>query len=228
MKKNDMNWTTKVKTLWEKEKYHWCGAVIVGVIFTSAFSAYLGQNYAQTIQTGIADKVVRFHVLANSDSPDDQALKLKVRDKILDTYGDTLSQYETKEETLEGLTALSEEICEVAQLEVYENGYEYPVAVSLVQEDFPIKTYEDVAFPSGVYDALRIEIGVSDGENWWCVLYPQMCYVDATWGYGTTESSDRLESTLSEEEYLVVSALESEEALPKIKFKIVEFFQNMK
>ncbi len=228
MKKNDVKWTTKFQELWQKEKYHWAGAVIVGVIFTSCFSAYLGQSYSQTIQTGIADKVVRFHVLANSDSAEDQALKLKVRDKILATYGEELALYETKEETLAELTKLSEEICEVAQQEVFENGYEYSVAVSIVQEDFPIKTYEDIAFPSGVYDALRIEIGMYEGENWWCVLYPQMCYVDATWGYGTKESHDRLESTLSDEEYLVVSAMESEEALPKIKFKIVEFFQNMK
>ena len=87
-------------------------------------------------------------------------------------------------------------------------GYAYPVRVSLVREEFPFKKYGDLIFPAGVYDALRIEIGEAKGKNWWCVLYPQMCYVDAAWGYSTEESHVRLQNTLTKEEFLVVSAME--------------------
>ncbi|MBQ7104042.1 MAG: stage II sporulation protein R, partial [Anaerotignum sp.] len=104
-------------------------------------------------------------------------------------------------------------------------GYDYPVSVSLVREEFPFKRYDDLIFPAGVYDALRVEIGRAEGQNWWCVLYPRMCFVDAAWGCVTEESHLRLKNTLTEEEYLIVSALEQEEAVPKIKLKILEFWQ---
>lgn len=214
-----------IKKLWVREKYYWCGAIIIGVLFTVGFSVYMTQSYAEIIQDGIEAKVVRFHVLANSNDEEDQILKLQVRDKILATYGDLLSQCEDKDETLKALESAKDEICKIAQEEVYENGYDYSVAVSLVREDFPKKQYEDFTFPAGVYDALRIEIGDSVGENWWCVLYPQMCYVDATWGYATNESVTKLENSLTEEEFIVVSALGQKGVVPKLKLKIVDWWQ---
>ena len=86
-----------------------------------------------------------------------------------------------------------QEICETAEAEVLAQGYAYPVRVSLVREEFPFKKYDDLIFPAGVYDALRIEIGAAEGQNWWCVLYPQMCFVDAAWGYSTEESHDKMQ-----------------------------------
>ena len=177
------------------------------------------------IQNGIAAKVVRFHVLANSDSEEDQTLKLAVRDRILQDYGERLERCENKEKTLQALENMEQEICETALQEVIRQGYDYPVSVSLVREEFPFKKYDDLIFPAGVYDALRIEIGEAEGQNWWCVLYPQMCFVDAAWGYSTEESHRKLENTLTEEEFLIVSALEQEKLTPKIKLKILEFWQ---
>ena len=116
-------------------------------------------------------------------------------------------------------------ICETAAEEIAQQGYAYPVRVSIVREEFPFKKYDTLIFPAGVYDALRIEIGEAEGQNWWCVLYPQMCFVDAAWGYSTEESHRRLENTLTEEEFLIVSALEQEELMPKIKLKNVELWQ---
>ncbi|WP_458407046.1 stage II sporulation protein R [Anaerotignum sp.] len=221
----ETNWKETLRTLWEKEKWYWISAVVIGVVFSLVFGAHWTKGYSEMIQNGIAAKVVRFHVLANSDSEADQKLKLAVRDKVLQEYGDLLTECESKEETLLALEKAQQKICETAAEEVAEKGYDYPVRVSIVREEFPFKKYDELIFPAGVYDALRIEIGAAEGQNWWCVLYPQMCFVDAAWGYSTEESHRKLENTLTEEEFLIVSALEQEELTPKIKLKILEFWQ---
>ena len=177
----ERNWKTNLYALWKKEKWYWLGAVVIGVLFSLIFGAHWTKGYSEMIQHGIAAKVVRFHVLANSDSEKDQALKLQVRDAILQEYGTLLTECESKEETLAALENVRQEICETALGEVIAAGYDYPVSVSLVREEFPFKKYDDLIFPAGVYDALRIEIGAAEGKNWWCVLYPQMCFVDAAW-----------------------------------------------
>lgn len=214
-----------ISELWKKEKWYWCAAVVIGVAFSAAFGAHWTKGYSQMIQGGISAKVVRFHVLANSDTDEDQALKLKVRDRVLQEYGEMLSSCQSKEETLEALREARKEICQIAQAEVIAQGYQYPVRVSIAREEFPFKRYDDLIFPAGIYDALRIEIGEAQGHNWWCVLYPQMCYVDASWGFSTAESHQRLKNTLTEEEFLVVSAMEQGQITPKVKFKVVEWWQ---
>ena len=123
------------------------------------------------------------------------------------------------------LAVYKEEIRKTAAAEIARQGYDYPVSVSLVREDFPEKTYGNLVFPAGVYDAVRIEIGKAQGHNWWCVLYPQMCYVDAAWGEPTEEGWERLQENLTAEEYAVVSAAEQTNKAPKIKLKIVEMWQ---
>ena len=220
-----MKWINSIKILWTKEKWYWMMAVVLGVAVSVGFCAHWTKGDSQMIQNGISTKVVRFHVLANSDSTADQAMKIKVRDKVLEDYGELLSLCESKEETLAALEDAREEICETVLVFLREEGCEDAVSVSIVREEFPFKKYGDLIFPAGVYDALRIEIGEAEGQNWWCVLYPQMCYVDAAWGYTTEESYEKLENTLTQEEFLVVSALESDEIEPKIKFKIVEWWQ---
>ena len=208
-----MNW----KELWEKEKWYWLWAVVLGVVLTGII--LYASGYEERMQRGIAAKVVRFHVLANSDSEEDQALKLAVRDQVLKDYGALLGECENKEETLAALEDAKQAISESALAEVRAQGYAYPVRVSVVREEFPEKTYDTLTFPAGVYDALRIEIGEGKGQNWWCVLYPQMCFVDAAWGYATEESYTRLQNTLTEEELLVVAG---ETAKPQIRWKIAE------
>lgn len=209
-----MDW----KALWEKEKWYWLWALVVGVVLTAVI--LYASGYEARLQRGISAKVVRFHVLANSDSEEDQALKLAVRDRVLQEYADLLGECENKEETLAALEEAKQSISETALAEVREKGYAYPVRVSVVREEFPEKTYDTMTFPAGVYDALRIEIGEGKGQNWWCVLYPQMCFVDAAWGYGTQESTARLSHTLTEEEFLLVAG---EEERVQIKWKIKEF-----
>ena len=221
----EYSWKRNLQELWKKEKWYWMAAVVIGVLFSLIFGAHWTKGYSEMIQNGIAAKVVRFHVLANSDSEEDQKLKLAVRDRVLREYGSLLENCENKEETLRMLEGAKQKISETALAEVLAQGYDYPVRVSVVREEFPFKKYDELIFPAGVYDALRIEIGEAEGQNWWCVLYPQMCFVDAAWGYTTEESYRRLQNTLTEEEFLVVSALEQEGIFPKIKLKLLEFRQ---
>ena len=112
----------------------------------------------------------------------------------------------------------------LAQQTVYDNGYNYPVNVKIGNFKFPTKTYGDISFPSGEYDALRIEIGSAKGKNWWCMLYPSLCFVDVSSGIVPDDSKETLQSSLSNEEYLLVS--DSENKIINFKFKLVEFFNN--
>ena len=202
----------------------WIGYIGVGSLMCAALGCGILYTRQARLQQTISDKVLRFHVLANSDSEADQTLKLAVRDRVLQEYGDLLETCTSKEETLAALKNAQQEISETAEAEVLAQGYAYPVRVSLVREEFPFKKYGDLIFPAGVYDALRIEIGEAKGKNWWCVLYPQMCYVDAAWGYSTEESHVRLQNTLTKEEFLVVSAMEQKKVTPKIKCRLVELW----
>ncbi|MBM6829067.1 stage II sporulation protein R [Anaerotignum lactatifermentans] len=219
-------WKERLKSLWKKEGRLFLGAGLLAVVFTVVFAGYVAKGYAEEIISGISGKVVRFHVLANSDSAADQALKLAVRDRVLAEFGERLEDCTSKTETLDLLERSREEICRIAAGEVAAQGYTYPVRVWLVREDFPEKQYGQLVFPAGVYDSLRIEIGQGAGHNWWCVLYPQMCYVDAAFSEPTEEGHDRLCRTLAQEEYTVVSAMESDKTMPKFKLKIVELWQN--
>lgn len=215
-------WKEKIYQLWKKEKRYWRTALVLVVLLWCAVA--ISSAYGTQVQTGISQKVLRFHVRANSDSDADQALKLRVRDRVLQEYGSFLQGCSSKAESMEALKNRKAEIAAVAADEIAKAGYNYPVTVALVREDFPVKQYGNLTFPAGVYDALRIEIGAAQGHNWWCVLYPQMCYVDTTWQEVTDESHQKLKNTLSNEEYVVVSALEQKAELPKIKLKLVEWF----
>ena len=107
-------------------------------------------------------------------------------------------------------------------------GYDYKAVVSLEQTQFPVKTYGKLTFPAGMYDALRIEIGSGNGHNWWCVVYPSMCFVDAACGEVKPTSKVKLKKTLTKEEYEVVSAKEQKKITPKMKLKVVELWQESK
>ena len=208
----------------EKEKTRGMLAVVLG-LFLSLLVLNGMETYAESIQNGISDKVVRFHVLANSDSREDQTVKLKVRDRILEQFSEELSFSGTKAEALHRLTEQKTALGEAARSVLREEGYGYDAEVFLVREPFPAKDYDGVFFPAGVYDALRIELGRAEGKNWWCVLYPSMCFVDAVWGPPKEEGRCRLKRVLSGEEYTVVSAKREKKAVPKLKLGIVEWWQ---
>ena len=131
-------------------------------------------------ESEIYDTVLRLHVLANSDSEEDQALKLKVRDAVLEAYGDALAGYPTREAAAEALSYLLPEMEALAKKTLEGLGDGSPVAVTLTEEPYPRRDYGTFALPAGEYLSLRILIGEAAGENWWCVLYPPLCLGTAT------------------------------------------------
>lgn len=182
-------------------------------------------SYTNAVCTNIADSVFRLHVIANSDSKEDQNLKYIVRDKILE-YMNTLTEGATsKSQIIEKASNHITDFEKIAQNTVYENNFNYDVSVEIGNFEFPTKTYGDVSFPPGLYDALRIKIGDAKGQNWWCVMFPPLCFIDVSSGVVPDDSKEILESELPDEEYTLISGSENDN---KFKFKIVELLQNFK
>lgn len=155
-------------------------------------------------EEGLYDEVLRFHVLANSDSEEDQALKLCVRDRILEVYGDRLGECTDRDAAASLVSSLQEEITQCALDCIEAQGYGYGVSVTLTREDYPRREYEDVTLPSGEYLSLRIIIGKGEGQNWWCVLFPPMCVSNALGGK-TDEKTESVPVFLSSSQYRLIS-----------------------
>jgi stage II sporulation protein R len=115
------------------------------------------------------------HILANSDSPQDQELKLKVRDALLERSEEIFGGCDSLEQAEDSVSQNLELIQSIAEQVVAENGYDYPITVELTNMQFDDRTYDDIVMPSGYYDAVRVTIGDAEGHNWWCVMYPTMC-----------------------------------------------------
>lgn len=170
----------------------------------------------QAVCAEIPNDVFRFHILANSDSEEDQALKLKVRDKVLERTKILFDTANSKSDAEKFVKANLETIEKIAQNEVYKNGYNYPVKAEVVNMHFDTRYYESYTLPSGMYDALRITIGNAKGHNWWCVMYPSICISTVD------EGKNRAKDALSDDEYSVVTDNKVE-----YKFFIVELFQKI-
>ena len=169
----------------------------------------------ETAQKHMAEEVLRFHVLANSDSKEDQELKMTVKDEVvswLEAKMDCDSLEETKNFIRSHLTGIEE----VAEETVRREGYSYPVQAALEWTDFPEKSYGDVTFPAGSYEALRIQIGEAKGHNWWCVLYPNLCFIDSVQAVVPEKGKKQLKHVLTDDEYDMVTATS--------KFKVKWFF----
>lgn len=153
----------------------------------------------------IAEKLIRFHVIANSDGEADQNLKLKVRDEVLEYIQPILKESESLEESREILNEKNQEILKIAEKVIKDNGYNYKVASTLSKEYFPVKTYGNITLPQGEYEAYRIIIGSGEGQNWWCVMFPPICFVDITKGeVAYEETEEEMKSVLNEEEFNMV------------------------
>lgn len=181
-------------------------------------------SYVNAVSTNISESVFRLHVLANSDSIEDQALKYKVRDKIIETMNSLTKSCSSKEEVIKLAQDNLSYFKEIARNVIIENGYNYNVNISIGNFNFPTKTYGDISLPAGFYDALRIEIGEAEGQNWWCVMFPPLCFVDVSSGIVPEESKEMMKDELSKEEFQVISEQTPE---VKFKFKLLELFSNV-
>lgn len=169
----------------------------------------------------IYDSVLRLHILANSDSDEDQALKLKVRDAILAEGGELFRDCRDLQEATDAVEKNREKLLAIARRTIADEGYDYPVELKLSEEEYPIRTYGAVCFPSGRYLSLQILIGEAEGKNWWCVLFPPLCLSAAT---ETKENEDAFISVgLSTDQYRVIT--ETQEPPYKVRFKILEVIE---
>ena len=164
----------------------------------------------------ISNEVFRLHILANSDSEEDQSLKLRVRDSLLKYTDRLFSEAENSDEAERIARDNLESLRAVAQREVYANGYDYKVKAEVVNMYFNTRYYERYTMPAGMYDALRITIGSGEGHNWWCVMYPSICISSAV------ETDKRVEDTFSQNQQEIVKGNEF-----KYKFKVVEIFEKI-
>ena len=169
----------------------------------------------------IYDTVVRLHVLAASDSEEDQALKLRVRDAVLSFTAPLLCNCTTRDEAEELLVEYSEQIRLAAERVVRSEGKSDTVSVSLGLEDYPERSYDSVCFPSGEYLSLRVCIGEAEGQNWWCCLFPPLCLGNATVSASQAEDSF-IAVGLTPSQYKIVT--ETEKPIYKIRFKLLELF----
>ncbi len=179
-------------------------------------------SYAQNISTDIANSVFRLHVIANSDSQEDQNLKYKVRDNLLSYMNKICKNAQSKSEAIEIAKKHENDFKNIALETIKNEGYSYNVKINIGNFEFPTKHYGDISLPSGYYDALRVEIGEAKGQNWWCVMFPPLCFVDVSSGVVPEDSKEMLENNLSEEEFALVSDKSNAEI--QFKFKLLELF----
>ncbi len=170
-------------------------------------------------ESNIYDSVLRLHVIANSDSDEDQALKLLVRDAILLKAQELLGDISNRESAEKIISQNLEGLRLCAEQTIIDNGYSYPVSISLGKEDYPTKSYESCAFPSGEYTSLQIFIGDASGKNWWCVLFPPLCLSAATDKEAFTSVG------ITDSQYQIIT--DTKNPKYKIRFKILESFSEI-
>ncbi|WP_297435314.1 stage II sporulation protein R [uncultured Clostridium sp.] len=195
------------------------------VILIGGFIAINGNSVQVTSMEGISEKIIRFHVLANSDSDKDQELKLKVRDEVIGYMTPILNESKSLNESRELLLSNQEKVIEIAKEVIKKEGYDYDVNVELAMTNFPVKTYGNVTLPQGEYEAFRVLIGEAKGENWWCVMFPPLCFIDMSKGQISYEKSEeQLSGVLTEEEQSLIT--DSEDSKIEFRFKIADLFKN--
>lgn len=202
---------------------HQSHATLTALLFLSLLLVtesprYLQEKSTSTLQQQIATQVLRFHIRANSDTVADQQKKLRIKQSLLEWLTPILSENTSKSETIQcirkNLPDIRKEATRMAAPE--------PVTVTLQKEWFPEKTYGTCTFPEGIYDALRVDIGQEKGHNWWCVLYPSLCFADALEPSMTEEGEEKLQQVLDEDAY---DLLLHPQKL-KIRFRLEFFLRN--
>ena len=185
--------------------------LLVLYLFVSAIS------YATAVSASISDSVLRLHIVANSDSENDQSLKYKVRDALLQHMNQLCVNCQSKEEAISTVQNHLLEFKDIAQNTIFQEGFDYSVTIDVGNYYFPTKYYGDVSLPEGSYDALNIKIGQAQGHNWWCVMFPPLCFVDVSSGVVPEDSKEVLKYNLSTDEYEIITADNS-----NFKFKLIE------
>ena len=186
---------------------------LVAALLLGSFSEFTQQ--CEEVQ----HSVLRLHIPANSDSDDDQRLKLELRDMLLKQYGSRLSECDSLEEAYIKAEQLLPEIDAAADLFLAENGADYEATAELVNMYFPTRKYESITLPAGSYDAIRVTLGKGNGQNWWCVMYPSLCL---------SAVSDKLpEELMKEENEALYPFLSDEPVQIEVKFALFELIKKL-
>lgn len=199
-------------------------ALVMAAMLTLGIFSY---SYSSKVNKGLADNLIRLHIIANSDSEADQVLKRDVRDIIMNYMKEELRDSRDLEQTKYIINKNLDRITGLARAEILRQGKNYDVKAMLGSYPFPTKAYGDITLPAGQYQALRVVIGKGEGANWWCVLFPPLCFVDATHGTIPDSVKEDLRKALTEEEYSIITSADNDNDIPiNIRFKIIEIFQN--
>ena len=198
-------------TRWKK----WELALLLGLCAAMLWGAWSMQR-----QDALAQKMIRLHVIANSDSDADQALKLEVRDKVLDFTTTVLQRSADMEDAQVRLRAELTRIETIARREIAAQGYDYPVTAQLASAEFPLKEYDGFSLPAGEYMALRLVIGEGEGRNWWCVVYPPLCTAAAA-----DMPQTAIQAGLTDDD---VSLITEEDAGYVLRFRSVELWEQLR
>lgn len=196
--------------------------IILALATGLVLSTLLAIN-SQSIHADLSDNLIRLHVIADSDSEEDQRVKLKVRDRILREMSECFEGAESPEECKSIVRENMGKIIECANDELEKNGFDYTARVYFGHFDFPVKQYKNIILPAGNYEAVRVVLGTGSGQNWWCVMYPPLCFVDEARGEMREEDKKVLEENLSEESYDIITA-DNGELDVEVRFKILELF----
>lgn len=199
---------------------------LVLIILFSIYVFICAFSYVNAVSANISSSVFRLHVIANSDSAEDQNLKYLVRDALIDYMNSVSKNSNSKDEAISIAYQHKSDFYKIAKKVINDNGYDYNVNISIGNFTFPTKNYGDISLPAGYYDALKVEIGNASGQNWWCVMFPPLCFVDTSTGIVPEDSKETIKDSLHTEEYNLINNAQTADV--KFKFKLLEFFQNIK
>ena len=200
------------------------GIILILSLLLFLYTIICAFSYVEAVSSDISDSVFRLHVIANSNSDEDQSLKYKVRDSLLNYMNNICKNCSSKEEAINLVSIHQEKFKQVALETIKNEGYSYDVKIEIGNFEFPTKQYGDISLPAGFYDALKVEIGEANGRNWWCVMFPSLCFIDVSSGIVPDESKEELQDVLSDEEYSIIS--DNSNYGIKFKFKLLELFAN--
>lgn len=196
--------------------------IFIMIFLFLIYFIFYSVSYSHSVSEELEETVFRLHIIANSDSKEDQELKLFVRDNIIEYLHQFT--FSSKNELIKFLEENKSEIENIIQKSITEKGFTYPFEVEISNSFFPQKQYNNIELPSGTYDGLKVKIGKSSGKNWWCVLFPPMCLIDSSTCELPDESNLILEESISQESYSIIS---SSNKPYTFKFKIVDFINNI-
>lgn len=199
---------------------------LVLIILFSIYVFICAFSYVNAVSANISSSVFRLHVIANSDSVEDQNLKYLVRDALIDYMNSVSKNSNSKDEAISIAYQHKSDFYKIAKKVINDNGYDYNVNISIGNFAFPTKNYGDISLSAGYYDALKVEIGNASGQNWWCVMFPPLCFVDISTGIVPEDSKETIKDSLHTEEYNLINNAQTADV--RFKFKLLEFFQNIK